>query len=380
MMKKSEVVRLKQVEHIKNEKEILTNVSHPFIVTMCVPATGARAPCAAVAGRRRPLTRSRTPPRILRRARVPRRYGVFQDERNLYMVLEFVPGGELFTHLRKAGKFTNDQTRFYAAQIVMAIQCLHTEGVVYRDLKPENLLLDDEGYLKIADFGFAKYVEDRTWTLCGTPEYLAPEIIQSKGHGKAVDWWALGILVYEMLSGYPPFYDENPFGIYQKILANKLEFPRHFEMHARDLVRKLLFADRTKRIGNLKNGAEDIKKHKWFRGLNWAALYNKQIPAPIVPEIDGPADTRQYDKYADSTEESGPLLQVRRRTRARPALNARARSHVAWQDGTLRPTHPLARAASRSRSRVRTSSSLETGDDRRVAQRRAPTQGARWRF
>ena len=210
IMKKSEVVRLKQVEHIKNEKEILSEVNHPFIVTL---------------------------------------YCAFQDERNLYMLLEFIIGGELFTHLRKAGKFANDHTRFYAAQIVMALQYLHNDSVVYRDLKPENLLLDLIGYLKITDFGFAKKVEDRTWTLCGTPEYLAPEIIQSKGHGKAVDWWALGILVYEMLAGYPPFYDENPFGIYQKILAGKLEFPRHFETHARDLIRKLLTADRTKRIG-----------------------------------------------------------------------------------------------------------------------------------
>lgn len=263
------------------------------------------------------------------------------------MVLEFIPGGELFTHLRKAGKFSNDQTRFYAAQIVMAVQCLHAEGVVYRDLKPENLLLDDEGYLKITDFGFAKYVEDRTWTLCGTPEYLAPEIIQSKGHGRAVDWWALGIIIYEMLAGYPPFYDENPFGIYQKILSGKLDFARHFETHARDLVRKLLTADRTKRIGNLKNGAEDIKKHKWFRGLNWAALYNKQIPAPIVPEVEGPSDTRHYDKYADSTEESGPLLQVSSARRWERLAGERALNALAHL-----PTH----------SRARTTRTLATGD------------------
>jgi serine/threonine protein kinase len=269
IMKKSEVVRLKQVEHIKNEKEILCDVNHPFIVVL---------------------------------------YHAFQDERNLYMLLEYIIGGELFTHLRKAGKFTNDHTRFYAAQIVMALQYLHNDSIVYRDLKPENLLLDLTGYLKITDFGFAKKVEDRTWTLCGTPEYLAPEIIQSKGHGKSVDWWALGILVYEMLAGYPPFYDENPFGIYQKILQGKLEFPRHFETHARDLIRKLLTADRTKRIGNLKNGAEDIKKHKWYRGLNWAALYNKQMDAYIVPEVSSNDDTSQYDKYADSVEESGPLI------------------------------------------------------------------------
>jgi len=269
IMKKSEVVRLKQVEHIRNEKEILSVINHPFVVVL---------------------------------------FAAFQDDKHLYMLLEYIIGGELFTHLRKAGKFGNDHTRFYAAQIVMALQYLHFQNIVYRDLKPENLLLDLAGYMKITDFGFAKKVEDRTWTLCGTPEYLAPEIIQSKGHGKPVDWWALGILVYEMLAGYPPFYDENPFGIYQKILAGKLEFPRHFETHARDLIRKLLTPDRTKRIGNLKNGAEDIKKHKWFRGLNWAALYNKQMEAYIIPAVTSNDDTSQYDKYADSVEESGPML------------------------------------------------------------------------
>merc|ERR1712166_660281 len=117
---------------------------------------------------------------------------------------EFVSGGELFSHLRRAGRFTNDTGKFFAASIILALQHLHALDIIYRDMKPENLLLDEFGYLKITDFGFAKKVEDRTWTLCGTPEYLAPEIIQSKGHGKAVDWWALGILVYEMLAGSSP--------------------------------------------------------------------------------------------------------------------------------------------------------------------------------
>ena len=277
ILKKAEIIRLKQVEHIKAEKTILGSINHPFIVNM---------------------------------------FGAFQDERCLYMLMEYVIGGELFSHLRRAGRFTNEVTRFYAGEIVLAFDYLHKQDVVYRDLKPENLLLDQDGHVKITDFGFAKRVEDRTWTLCGTPEYLAPEIIQSKGHGKAVDWWALGVLIYEMLAGYPPFYDENPFGIYQKILAGKIQrgkidFPRHFDVHAKDLIKKLLTADRTKRIGCLKNAAGDITKHKWFRGMDWNQLYNRQVAASINPaaSLKSESDTSLFDKYPDSVEETAaPLL------------------------------------------------------------------------
>lgn len=263
ILKKGEILRLKQVDHIISERNILLDVHHPFIVRL---------------------------------------FGTFQDERYIYFIMEYVIGGEFFTHLRRAGHFNNDTARFYAAQIVLIFQYLHSKDIVYRDLKPENLLLDANGNLKITDFGFAKHVEYRTWTLCGTPEYIAPEILLNKGHGKPVDWWALGILIYEMLAGAPPFVDEDPMGIYQKILAGKIEFPRYFDRHAKDLIKQLLQPDITKRLGNMKNGVEDVKRHKWFAGLDWSALYQCKIKPPFVPEVRGIADTHNFEAYPESTE------------------------------------------------------------------------------
>merc|ERR1719238_1772115 len=193
------------------------------------------------------------------------------------MLFPYVVGGELFSYLRRAGNFPAATTLFYSAEIVSALEYLHSLSIIYRDLKPENLLLDRDGHIKITDFGFAKKVSDRTWTLCGTPEYLAPEIIQSKGHNKAVDWWALGILIYEMLAGYPPFYAENPLGIYEKILAGKVDWPRHLDVKAKDLIKRLLTPDRAKRFGCLKNGADDIQKHKWYKGMDWDMLGKREI-------------------------------------------------------------------------------------------------------
>nr|KAG5685907.1 hypothetical protein BaRGS_005416 [Batillaria attramentaria] len=234
----TQVIKLKQVEHIKNEKEILADISHPFIVNMTWS---------------------------------------HKDNTFLYMLMEYVPGGELFSYLRNMGRFNNSASNFYASEIVCALDYLHLRNYVYRDLKPENLLLDREGHLKITDFGFAKKVLDRTWTLCGTPEYLAPEIILSKGHNKAVDWWSLGVLIFEMLVGYPPFYADNPFGIYEKILAGKVEWPKHIDLVAKDLIKKLLVQDRTRRLGNMKNGAEDIKRHKWFKGVDWDTVPARKL-------------------------------------------------------------------------------------------------------
>ena len=246
VLRKSEIVKLKQVEHINSERRILEQIRHPFIVEL---------------------------------------YTTYQDDLNVYMLLSYIPGGELFSHLRRAGRFSADVTRFYLASIVLAIDYLHSHNIIYRDLKPENLLLDRVGYLRIADFGFAKSVEDRTFTLCGTPEYLAPEIVLSHGHGKAVDWWALGILAFEMLAGYPPFFDDHPLGIYEKILRNEVAFPSHIDPYAKDLIRRLLTADRSKRLGNLRGGAEDVMDHAWFAGVDWGTLERKECGAPIVPRV-----------------------------------------------------------------------------------------------
>lgn len=220
------------------------------------------------------------------------------------MLLEFVNGGEVFSHLRKAGRFSKEFTKFYTGQIVLVLQYLHAKMIVYRDLKPENLLIGSGGYLKITDFGFAKVVEDQTWTLCGTPEYLAPEIIQSKGHGIGVDWWANGILMFEMLCGYPPFYDENPFGIYQKILVGKIEFPKHVDEYAKDIIKRLLIPDKTQRLGCLLHGADDIKRHKFFRGVDWNALHSRRIQAPIIPQVSSPLDTHYFEVYPEDFEDT----------------------------------------------------------------------------
>lgn len=273
MLKKAEVVRLQQVEHMLAEKAILEAISrgteglkqHPFIVNL---------------------------------------FGTFQDKKYLYMVLEYVNGGEFFTHLRRAGRLDNNACRFYAASVVLIFEHIHKEDIIYRDLKPENLLLNDKGYLKITDFGFAKKVLFKTYTLCGTPEYIAPEVLLNKGHGKGVDWWTLGILMFEMLGGQPPFVDDDPMGIYQQILAGKLHFPRMFDRQAKNLIKKLLTADLTKRYGCLQKGSQDIKDHKYFSPFKFDELIAMTLTPPIRPEVSGEADTTNFDPYPESVNEA----------------------------------------------------------------------------
>ncbi len=166
------------------------------------------------------------------------------------MQLEYVPGGELFSLLRQRSKFDTKTAVFYAVEIICALDYLHNNQIVYRDLKPENILLDLEGHLKLTDFGFAKRISNKTYTLCGTPEYLAPEVILSRGHDYCCDWWTLGVIIFEFLSGCPPFYDENQYRVYEKILTTKIEWPRFFDSSAKDLIKKLLVTDPSKRLGS----------------------------------------------------------------------------------------------------------------------------------
>ncbi|KAG6372996.1 kinase-like domain-containing protein [Boletus reticuloceps] len=221
----------------------------------------------------------------------------FQNPDKLYLVMSFVNGGELFYHLQREGKFDQDRSRFYAAELLCALEHLHSFNVVYRDLKPENILLDYTGHIALCDFGLCKLnmsETEKTNTFCGTPEYIAPELLESQGYTKTVDWWTLGVLLYEMMTGLPPFYDENVNTMYQRILMDPLVFPSDISGEAKSVMTGLLQRDPTRRLGA--NGGEEIKKHPFFaKYVDWNLLLQKKIQPPFKPSVESVLDVANFD-------------------------------------------------------------------------------------
>ncbi|VDK36290.1 unnamed protein product [Taenia asiatica] len=267
-LKKHHVVLTKQEEHVMNERTILMSCNSQFIVRL---------------------------------------YRTFKDRKYLYLLMEACLGGELWTILRNRLSFPEAATQFYVACVVEALTYLHSRGIVYRDLKPENLLLDQFGYCKMTDFGFAKRIGfgRKTWTFCGTPEYVAPEIILNKGHDFFVDSWSLGILIYELMNGTPPFTSEEPMKTYTIILRgiDAIEFPRKITRNAQHLIKKLCRENPTERFGYGKGGLNEIKKHVWFEGFDWRGLRNRNLKPPYLPQVSSPTDVTNFDNYSPDGEE-----------------------------------------------------------------------------
>jgi protein kinase A len=230
----------------------------------------------------------------------------FEDEANIYLVLPLVQGGELFNVLQAkaaAGKgISNNDAAFYSGCIIEALSHFHHRHIAYRDLKLENVMIDAEGYGKIVDLGFAKVVVDKTYTFCGTPEYLAPEIIMSKGHDKGVDYWSFGVLLYELLVGRSPFFisGSKQMEMFKRIVMVKFDCPPLVNDDAKDLIQNLLVRRQADRLGNLLRGPVDIRMHPWFKKsqCHYEKLLKKQLPAPWVPDVKDPLDSSNFDDYS----------------------------------------------------------------------------------
>ena len=261
VLKKEVLLKRKQVVHTQTERRILEGITHPFLVSL--------------------------------------RFA-FQTEDKLYMILDYFTGGELFFHLKSSGRFSEELARFYTAELTLALECLHKNTIVYRDIKPENVLLDEEGHIRLTDFGLSKESitgDTLTHTFCGTPEYLAPEIIHGAGYNTAVDWWSLGTLLYEMLTGLPPFFNTNINVMYEKIMRAPLTFPAYVSADAKSLLAGLLERNPTKRLGGGPRGADEIKEHPFFASIDWNALLEKKVTPPFRPFTkDGATDTSNIDQ------------------------------------------------------------------------------------
>uniref|UniRef100_A0A4W6D120 Ribosomal protein S6 kinase beta-2 n=1 Tax=Lates calcarifer TaxID=8187 RepID=A0A4W6D120_LATCA len=260
VLKKAKIVcNAKDTAHTRAEREILETVRHPFIVDLLY---------------------------------------AFQTGGKLYLILECLSGGELFMQLEKEGIFMEDTACFYLGEITLALGHLHSNGIIYRDLKPENIMLNHQGHIKLTDFGLCKEsIHDGTvtHTFCGTIEYMAPEILTRSGHNRAVDWWSLGALMYDMMTGSPPFTAENRKKTIDKILKCKLNLPPYLTIDARDLIKKLLKKNPAQRLGSSKADYADIQKHPFFKHVNWDDLLNKRVEPPYKPQLQSDEDVSQFD-------------------------------------------------------------------------------------
>nr|CAA58499.2 RAC protein kinase DRAC-PK85 [Drosophila melanogaster] len=260
ILKKEVIIQKDEVAHTLTESRVLKSTNHPFLISL--------------------------------------KYS-FQTNDRLCFVMQYVNGGELFWHLSHERIFTEDRTRFYGAEIISALGYLHSQGIIYRDLKLENLLLDKDGHIKVADFGLCK--EDITYgrttkTFCGTPEYLAPEVLDDNDYGQAVDWWGTGVVMYEMICGRLPFYNRDHDVLFTLILVEEVKFPRNITDEAKNLLAGLLAKDPKKRLGGGKDDVKEIQAHPFFASINWTDLVLKKIPPPFKPQVTSDTDTRYFDK------------------------------------------------------------------------------------
>ena len=259
---KAMIVENSLCDHVLREREMLMKLDHPCIVKL---------------------------------------YCSFQDRCYIYFLLEILTGGEIFAYLRKQQRFSESTCKFYTNAVTQALQHMHGKRVAYRDLKPENICLDSRGYPRLVDFSLAKVVDTRTWTLCGSPDYLAPEIILNEGHDRAVDYWALGVLAFEMVDGKTPFFAERPMDVYEKILEGKYKMPPHCSGHLENIIHLLLRPNQGKRLGNGKGGVEAINDHRFFAGYSYTTA-----SVPIKVEKAEDSDESDVENYfVEDEEEKG---------------------------------------------------------------------------
>ena len=259
-LSKAKIKLNKQEEHSKAERDLMVKLNSPFTVNIKF---------------------------------------AFQDDSKLYIVSEFLQGGDMFYHIHHSTiHLTEETVKFYIIEIILGIEFLHSNNVIYRDLKPENILMDSEGHIKLSDFGLSKLLEnpkDKAYTLCGTLQYLAPEIIKNKGYDKSVDWWSLGCVYYEMLTGKVPFKVKANL-INQNIFEEKINFEGISNPILVNLISQLLSVNPKKRLGYGEYDAKKIKEHQYFNDVDWNKYLNKEIEPPFLPKLEGELDVRYFDK------------------------------------------------------------------------------------